>query len=41
MDASLINHDKIVINAGQRGSMLKMSPDDIVKALECKVSELG
>lgn len=40
MEASLLRHDTVMINAGQRGTMLVMSPHDIVKALNCRVLEL-
>jgi len=40
MEESLLAYDKVVINAGQRGVMLKMAPGDIVKTLECRVSRV-
>ncbi|QTA85087.1 Cys-tRNA(Pro) deacylase [Desulfonema magnum] len=40
MEERLTDYDEIVINAGQRGVMLKMTPDDIIKALNCKVADL-
>jgi Cys-tRNA(Pro)/Cys-tRNA(Cys) deacylase len=30
----------VMVNAGQRGVMLKMTPGDIVKALGCRVTPL-
>ncbi len=40
MDQSLTDFDSVLINAGQRGIMLKMSPKDIVQALDCQIAEL-
>ena len=37
MEETLLQFDKVLINAGQRGIMLMMAPVDIVKALDCKV----
>ena len=41
MEESLLQHDEILINAGQRGVMLKMSPADIVRALNGKVAAIA
>jgi len=41
MDESLVQFDKVAINAGQRGIMLIMSPKDIVKATDCKIANLS
>jgi len=41
MEQSLLNFDKVAINAGQRGVMLILNPADIVKALGCEVSDLA
>ena len=41
MERSILGHDEILINAGQRGVMLKMAPNDILTALECKVSSIA
>lgn len=30
MDESLMRFDRVLINGGQRGTMLKMAPEDIV-----------
>ena len=38
MEAGILTFDKILINAGQRGTMLKMAPVDIQKALAAKVA---
>jgi Cys-tRNA(Pro)/Cys-tRNA(Cys) deacylase len=40
MENSILKHKKIMINAGQRGVMLKMTPGDIVKALNCKAMSI-
>ncbi len=37
MEKSLLQYETVVINAGQRGLMLKMSPQDIMKVLGCRV----
>ena len=41
MDESVLNFGQILINAGQRGVMLKMIPDDIVAALTCRVEPVA
>ena len=38
MEADILTFDKILINAGQKGTMLKMAPADIQKALTVKVA---
>ena len=40
MDSSVLEGAEILINAGQRGMMLKMAPGDTVKALNCKVTSI-
>jgi Cys-tRNA(Pro)/Cys-tRNA(Cys) deacylase len=35
MEEDILRYDKILINAGQRGTMLKIAPGDICKALAC------
>lgn len=40
MEESLPCYDEVMINAGQRGAMLKMAPGDIVAALQCRVAAL-
>jgi len=37
MESSILKNEEIIVNAGQRGVMLKMAPMDIVTALGCKV----
>jgi Cys-tRNA(Pro)/Cys-tRNA(Cys) deacylase len=41
MEESILANEKILINAGQRGVMLKMAPGDIVAALGCKVMSIA
>ncbi|MGD9137209.1 MAG: aminoacyl-tRNA deacylase [Desulfobacterales bacterium] len=41
MERSILSSEKILINAGQRGIMLKMSPGDIVAALDCKAMSIS
>jgi Cys-tRNA(Pro)/Cys-tRNA(Cys) deacylase len=40
MEESLLVHDNVMINAGQRGVMLKMTPGDIVAGIKCRVASL-
>ena len=40
MEETLQQWEDVMINAGQRGLMLKMAPGDIVKALGCRVTPL-
>jgi Cys-tRNA(Pro)/Cys-tRNA(Cys) deacylase len=40
IEESILQFDRVLINAGQRGIMLLMRPGDIVKALDGKVSKL-
>jgi Cys-tRNA(Pro)/Cys-tRNA(Cys) deacylase len=41
MESSISDNPEILINAGQRGMMLKMDPEDVVKALDCKVASIA
>jgi len=41
MEKSIQGFDLILINAGQRGVMLKMAPEDIVKGLDCRVAAIS
>ena len=41
MKESILANEEILINAGQRGVMLKMAPGDIVAALGCKVMSIA
>lgn len=40
MEKSILKHPDILINAGQRGIMLKMTPQDIIKTISCRVAEI-
>ena len=37
MEESILKFDQILINAGQRGTMLLMAPEDIIKVVAAKV----
>ncbi len=41
MDASLLAHESILINAGRRGTMLRMDPSVLRDALDCRVAAIG
>jgi prolyl-tRNA editing enzyme YbaK/EbsC (Cys-tRNA(Pro) deacylase) len=41
MESSILSYEEIMINAGQRGLMLKIAPRDIVKALDSKVASIA
>jgi Cys-tRNA(Pro)/Cys-tRNA(Cys) deacylase len=41
METNIVTLDKILINAGQRGTMLMMAPADIRAALTCKVARVA
>jgi Cys-tRNA(Pro)/Cys-tRNA(Cys) deacylase len=41
MESSILHNEEVLINAGQRGVMLKMAPGDIVAALGCKVMAIA
>ena len=41
MDASLTSHQKVMINAGQRGIMVKMLPGDIMMTLKAEIADLS
>jgi Cys-tRNA(Pro)/Cys-tRNA(Cys) deacylase len=41
MESGILEYEEIMINAGQRGVMLKMAPGDIVTALDCKVMSIA
>ncbi len=40
IEGSLMHFDRVAINAGQRGMMVILSPQDIVKAVNAQVIEL-
>ncbi len=41
LDEYVLKYHEIIINAGQRGMMLKMTPQDIVKAIDCEVAAIA
>ena len=41
MDHSLAGYDKVMINAGQRGIMVKLSPGDIIECLGSATADLS
>ena len=41
MEESLLKFDSVLINAGQRGTMLKMAPGDIVSVLDCSIADVA
>jgi len=41
MEESILNFEKILINAGQRGTMLKIAPESIRRVLGCGVGNLA
>nr|MDJ0667971.1 hypothetical protein [Desulfobacterales bacterium] len=40
MEQSLLVHDQVLINGGQRGVLLKMAPGDIAAGLNCRLGDL-
>lgn len=41
MEKRIREHAQVLINAGQRGVMVKMAPEDIEKALGCRVESIS
>jgi Cys-tRNA(Pro)/Cys-tRNA(Cys) deacylase len=41
MEADILSFDKILINAGQRGTMLLMAPADVRTTLACAVARIA
>jgi len=41
IEESILQFDRVLINAGQRGTMLLLMPEDIVKVLDGKVSKIA
>jgi len=41
MDKSIQDYEQVLINAGQRGMMLKMAPKDIVNGLDCRLAAIA
>jgi prolyl-tRNA editing enzyme YbaK/EbsC (Cys-tRNA(Pro) deacylase) len=40
MEEGILNNDKVLINAGQRGIMILIAPADIQNTLACTVASL-
>jgi Cys-tRNA(Pro)/Cys-tRNA(Cys) deacylase len=40
MERRLLDHERVVVNAGRRGVMVVLSPQDIVAAIGCRVADL-
>ncbi len=40
MDESLMVHELVLINGGQRGVMVRMAPGDIAAGLKCRLADL-
>ena len=41
MEESILQFEKILINAGQRGTMLKIAPEIIRTVLDCTVADVA
>jgi prolyl-tRNA editing enzyme YbaK/EbsC (Cys-tRNA(Pro) deacylase) len=41
MEKRIRKYAEVLINAGQRGVMMKMAPEGIVKALGCRVESIA
>ena len=41
MDSRLLDYDSVLINGGQRGTMLKMSPKDISRLLKSTIADIA
>ena len=41
VESSILENPQILINAGQRGVMLKMDPKDVVAALDCRIASIA
>jgi len=41
MDERILKFEKILVNAGQRGTMLKIAPESIRRVLGCGVGNLA
>jgi Cys-tRNA(Pro)/Cys-tRNA(Cys) deacylase len=41
MEKRIREYAQVLINAGQRGVMLKMAPEDIVAALGCRLESIS
>ncbi len=40
MEESLMAHERVLVNGGQRGIMLEMTPGDIAAGLNCRLGDL-
>lgn len=40
MERRLLDHDRVLVNAGRRGTMLKLAPGVVVNALGCGTAEI-
>lgn len=41
MEKGLLAYDRVLINAGRRGTMLQMDPKDIAQVLDCQLVDAG
>lgn len=41
MDSRVLAHDAVIINGGQRGTMLKMSPGEIARLLKSDIADIA
>ncbi len=41
MEEGILGFDMVLVNAGQRGTMLKIAPEDIRTALACRVAKVA
>jgi Cys-tRNA(Pro)/Cys-tRNA(Cys) deacylase len=41
MEESVLEYNDVLINAGQRGTMLKLAPQDILALLACKIAKVA
>ncbi|RLB97734.1 MAG: Cys-tRNA(Pro) deacylase, partial [Deltaproteobacteria bacterium] len=41
MDSRLLSYDRVIINGGQRGIMLKMSPKEITRLLKSEIADIA
>ena len=41
MEESILKFDQILINAGQRGTMLKIAPQAIIRVLDCTLADVS
>ena len=41
MESSILDYEQVMINAGQRGVMIKMDPNDIAAAVDCRMASIS